>query len=318
MKTTSTTGLFLDPNLARYGFGPTHPFNNDRYAAFADLFQKHQLETKVTLLQGRSATDIEITRFHTPEYLRFVKEQSAKGVGFLDEGDTPVVPGIFEAAAYVVGTVLEAVYQIMQERIKYAFVPIAGLHHSHPAAASGFCVFNDCAIAINTLRKCYNIKNIAYVDIDVHHGDGVYYAFEDDENLIFADVHQSNLFPGTGFEYEQGTTQAKGKKVNIPLPAGAGDEEFFTVWPQVEALLEREKPEFILLQCGADSLAHDPLGFLRYSDKPHAYAAQQLCKIADQYASGRLLALGGGGYNLHNIARAWIAVTKSLIKSSFG
>lgn len=311
----TATAVFLDPKLAQYGFGPTHPFNNDRYAAFADLFLDLQLEKNVTLLQGRAATDAEITRFHTPEYLNFVKTKSDQGTGFLDAGDTPAVPGIFEAGAYVVGTVLEAVDRIMQGKIKRAFVPIAGLHHAHAGAASGFCVFNDCAVAINTLRQLYNVEKIAYVDIDVHHGDGVYYAFEDDPNLIFADIHQSPLFPGTGFEHEQGTAQAKGKKLNIPLPAGAGDKEFFAVWSQIEDLLERETPSFIILQCGADSLDQDPLAFLRYSDKPHAYAARRLCEIAQKYASGRILALGGGGYDLQNIARAWIAVTKSLIKA---
>jgi acetoin utilization protein AcuC len=312
----ASTGIYLDKQLAKYGFGEDHPFNNFRYAAFRDAFQHLLLEKRVKILKGRMATDSEITQFHTQEYLNFVKRKSAEGNGFLDYGDTPVVPGIFEAAAYVVGTVIDAVDQIMQGTIKRAFVPIAGLHHSHASAASGFCVFNDCAIAIHILRQKYNMGKIAYVDIDVHHGDGVYYAFENDPHVIFADIHESGIFPGTGFISEQGNDQAKGKKLNIPLPAGADDEDFFAVWPQVEKLIERERPAFIILQCGADSLANDPLADLQYSDKPHAYAAKRLCELANKYAEGRLLALGGGGYNLHNISRAWAAVVKSLTDTS--
>lgn len=309
-------GIFLDIHLAKYGFGPNHPFNNFRYAAFADALEQLHLDKNALILKGRLAKDSEITQFHTSEYVSFIKQKSTEGTGYLDHGDTPAMLGIFEAASYVVGTVLEAVDQIMQGTIERAFVPIAGLHHSHPEAASGFCVFNDCAIAIKTLRQKYHIEKIAYIDIDVHHGDGVYYGFENDPNLIFADIHQEGIFPGTGFTSEQGTGKATGKKLNIPLPAGAGDDEFFAVWPQIEELLEHERPEFIILQCGADSLRNDPLAFFQYSDKPHAYAAQRLCKIANKYAKGRLLALGGGGYNMHNISQAWIAVVKSLINTT--
>jgi len=313
----ASTGVYLDKQLAKYGFGEDHPFNNFRYGAFRDAFQKLLLDKQVMIMKGRLATDSEITQFHTQQYLNFIKKKSAEGNGFLDYGDTPAVPGIFEAAAYIVGTVLDAVDQMMQGTLKRIFIPIAGLHHSHAAAASGFCVFNDIAIAMHILRQKYKVEKIAYVDIDVHHGDGVYYAFENDADLIFADIHESGIFPGTGHQNEQGKNQAKGKKLNIPLPAGASDEDFFAVWPHVEELLEQEKPEFIILQCGADSLANDPLAGLQYSDKPHAYAARRLCELANKYARGRLLALGGGGYNLQNIARAWTAVVRSLIDTPF-
>lgn len=311
------TGIYLDPKLAKYGFGPNHPFSNFRYAAFADAFQHLHLEKKPVLLRGRLATEAEIADFHTLDYINFVKKKSIEGKGFLDYGDTPAFSGVFEAASYVVGTVLHAVDQIMEGDIKRAFVPIAGLHHAHANKASGFCVFNDCAIAIHHLRKKYGLEKIAYIDIDVHHGDGVYYAFEEDPHLFFADIHEGDIFPGTGFITEQGLGAGKGKKLNFSLDAGAGDADFFGFWPHIEALLAREKPEFILFQCGADSLANDPLAAISYSDQPHSHAAKRLCEFANTYAKGRLLALGGGGYNLHNIARAWIAVIQSLIHTPF-
>ncbi|MEN8132252.1 MAG: acetoin utilization protein AcuC, partial [Pseudomonadota bacterium] len=154
-----------------------------------------------------------------------------------------------------------------------------------------------------------------YVDIDAHHGDGVFYAFETDPRVIFADLHQDGrtLYPGTGFATETGAQEAKGTKLNIPMPPGAGDEQFMQAWPRVEALLESYPPQFILLQCGADSIAGDPITAMRYSSAAHAHAARRLRKLAERHCKGRLLALGGGGYNLGNIATGWTAVVEALL-----
>ena len=128
-------------------------------------------------------------------------------------------------------------------------------------------MFNDVGVVIDTLREQFGIQRIAYVDIDVHHGDGLYYPYEEDPDLIYADIHQDGrtLYPGTGHAHETGKGAAKGTKLNIPLLPGMGDKEFFEVWEAVEAHLRKFKPEFILFQCGADSLAGDPLAMLQYT-----------------------------------------------------
>jgi acetoin utilization protein AcuC len=205
----------------------------------------------------------------------------------------------------------------MSNRAKRAFIPIAGLHHAARDRAAGFCVFNDCGVAIEILRRKYALRTIAYVDIDAHHGDGVFYAFEADPDLVFADFHEDGryLYPGTGAADETGTGAARGTKLNVPLPPGADDAAFRAVWERAEALLRERQPEFILLQCGADSLAGDPITHLRLTAESHAYAARRLCALADEFGHGRVLAMGGGGYNRGNLARAWTRVVQSFLES---
>ncbi len=191
------------------------------------------------------------------------------------------------------------------------------MHHARRHVAAGFCVFNDCGIAIEYLRQQYGIKRVAYIDIDAHHGDGVFYSFEDDPDLLFADIHQDGrtLYPGTGAEDETGKGEAIGTKLNIPVPPFADDSVFQSVWPQVETYLQKYEPEFILLQCGADSIEGDPITNMAFSPASHAYATQRLCALADQYCDGKMLAMGGGGYNHDNIARAWTAVVDAMVKA---
>src|SRR5690606_2793967 len=145
---------------------------------------------------------------------------------------------------------------------------------------------------------------------DAHHGDGVFYAFESDPDLAFADLHEDGryLYPGTGSRSETGRGAAVGTKLNVPLPPGADDTAFLAAWEEVEVFLDDARPELILLQCGADSLAGDPFTHLRLSEAAHAHAARCLCVLADRHAEGRVLGMGGGGYNRANLARAWTRV----------
>jgi len=310
--------VYVGEALAAYGFGEEHPFGPDRMYAFQARMQELGLDSKVTIREPVQATETQILRFQAKDYLEQVKRQSLSGFGYLDACDTPAFKGIFEAASTVVGTVLAALDDIVSARCRQAFVPIAGLHHARRDAAAGFCVFNDCGIAIETLRQQYGIQRVAYVDIDAHHGDGVFYAFEDDADLVFVDFHEDGryLYPGTGAVEETGKGPATGTKLNIPMPPGAGDELFFKAWEPAEAFLDQAKPEFILLQCGADSLAGDPITHLEYTAQVHRHVARRLKLLAERHCGGRLLVLGGGGYNRDNLARAWTAVIEALLGES--
>ena len=181
--------------------------------------------------------------------------------------------------------------------------------------AAGFCVFNDCGVAIEALRNRYHCRRVAYIDIDAHHGDGVFYAFESDADVVFADLHEDGryLYPGTGAAEETGKGDAAGTKLNIPMRPEADDGDFMAAWPAAERHLEKYPPEFILLQCGADSLAGDPITHLHYSEASHRHAAGRLKTLAMKYCDGRMLALGGGGYNRENLARAWTAVVEAMV-----
>lgn len=311
---SANVAVVLSERLARYGFGDGHPFGSDRLAAFVREFSARGLADRVTVLEPRCATDAELRSFHSAEYLDFVRERSASGAGLLDGGDTPAFKGVYEAAAGVVGATLAAKDAIMSGSCRRAFVPIAGLHHAARNRAAGFCVFNDCGVVIEQLKSA-GLERIAYVDIDAHHGDGVYYAFEDDAAVVFADLHEDGryLYPGTGHAEETGRGAAAGTKLNLPLPPGSDDATFASVWPRVIAHLQKYAPEFIILQCGADSLEGDPITHLRFSPQVHARAARELAALADELGHGRVLALGGGGYNRSNLGKAWTAVVESLL-----
>ncbi len=311
----SSVHVYKGDEIARYGFGDPHPFGTDRHDVFHRELAAAGLGDDIHYAHPRRATVDELALFHTADYIDRVSRLSESGKGYLDDGDTPAIKGIFDAASDVVGSVLSAADQIMHGDIRRAFVPIAGLHHAARDRAAGFCVFNDCGIAAEYLRKNHGLARIAYVDIDAHHGDGMFYGFEDDPDLIFADIHEDGryLYPGTGAETETGKGRARGTKLNIPMAPGAEDGEFRLAWKKVEDYLERAQPEFILFQCGADSLEGDPITHLCYTEAAHAEAAASLCRIADVHCEGRIIGTGGGGYNRRNVARAWTRVVESFV-----
>jgi len=308
--------VYLGSELAAYNFGESHPFGPARHDRFSEQFLSLKLELNVDVLSPVDGTNEMLLLFHTSDYVDKVKKASVSGEGFLDCGDTPAFKNVYEIARTVVGTTVKGVDQIMQGQYKRGFTPIGGLHHARRDSAAGFCVFNDCGVAIEWLKKEYDLQRIAYVDIDAHHGDGIYYSFIDDPVVIFADIHEDGrfLYPGTGHESEQGEDLARGTKLNIPMPMYADDAAFMQAWDQVERFLDNMQPEFILFQCGADSISGDPITHLQYSPASHAYAAKQLCHLADKYSQGRIMTMGGGGYNLDNIANTWCAVVNSFIE----
>lgn len=311
------TAVYAGEALARYGFGEGHPFGPDRFGAFWQAFQASDTADKVIVRTPVKARPEDLLRFHSADYVNRVRAQSRTGAGYLDYGDTPAFPGVYEAARYVVGSVLDAVAGVRRGDFRRAFIPIAGLHHARRDSAAGFCVFNDCAVAIETLRQVHGVRRLAYVDIDAHHGDGVFYAFEEDPDVVIVDFHEDGryLYPGTGAAEETGRGAATGSKLNIPLAPHSDDTTFFRHWPRAERFVRDAQPEFILLQCGADSLAGDPITHLHLSTAAHAHAARCLRKIADQCCGGALIALGGGGYNRQNLARAWVAVVAALAEA---
>jgi acetoin utilization protein AcuC len=306
--------LIAGSELAAYGFPDGHPFGTDRYGAFMAELERSTVVPKLERRPPRLATRAELEYFHTPQYIDRVLQLSERGSGLLDAGDTPAFPGVYEAAATVVGGTLEALAAIITGPVRHAFIPIGGLHHATRDSAAGFCVFNDCGIAIEAARRLYDIRRVAYVDIDAHHGDGVFYAFEEDPDVLDADLHEDGrfLYPGTGSRSETGRGAAVGTKLNIPLPPGADDSVFRKAWDEVERYLEAAKPELILLQCGADSLGGDPITHLRLTAEAHAHAARRLGVLAERFAGGRVLGMGGGGYNRANLARAWTRVVEEL------
>lgn len=309
--------VYYGPTLARYGFGQAHPFGPDRLEAFWREAVARGLNERVTVAEPVAATEAELLAFHTAEYVTRVRQQSDSGQGYLDCGDTPAFHGVYEAACYVVGSTLDAGRRAASGAAPRAFIPIGGLHHATRQGAAGFCVFNDIGVLIEQLRIETGIRRFAYIDIDAHHGDGVYYGFAADPEVYIADIHEDGrfLYPGTGGVDERGEGAAHGTKLNVPLPPGADDAAFARAWPAVEEFVRAARPQMILLQAGADSIAGDPITHLRLSPRSHRRAAAALCALADDCCDGRLIACGGGGYNRDNLAAAWSEVVEAMLRS---
>ncbi|MBL4762328.1 MAG: acetoin utilization protein AcuC [Gammaproteobacteria bacterium] len=312
----SSVAVVAGSELADYHFGEEHPFGPQRHQAFLDGMENHQLMDKVAWLEPVRCDLNALQSFHTDEYIKKVNYCSKIGHGYIDQGDTPARKGIYEAAATVVGSVLLMIDRVMDKQYRRGFVPIAGLHHGYRDRASGFCVFNDCCIAIEHLRNTYQLQKILYVDMDAHHGDGVYYNYESDSSVYIVDFHEDGrfLYPGTGAVDEIGSAEGRGSKMNIPMPMYATDADFRAAWLTAETFIRSIKPDFIIFHAGADAMQGDPITHLEYSEKSYQLAAASLCQIADEVCDGRLLALGGGGYKLDNISKAWPVVIEAMLE----
>lgn len=314
-----TVGVAYGKASELYSFPGGHPLNLRRTKLFGEALPALAGKNpgSISIREPVMAEEEDLLLFHEKAYVDFVKEKSHTGVGYLDYGDTPAFPGVYEASLYTVGGTLDGLEQILDGKLDHFFNPVGGLHHARRERAGGFCVFDDPAIAIS---KCINdtkLSRVAYVDIDAHHGDGVFYGFEHDPRVIIGDIHEDGryLYPGTGFAHETGEGSARGTKLNAPLPPGSGDAAFVEAFDVVESFIRKFRPEFIFLQCGADGLKSDPITHLEYSARAHAYATKRLHWLAHEICGGRILATGGGGYNPENVRDAWIAVVKGLAGS---
>jgi acetoin utilization protein AcuC len=298
--------------LLRYSFPPPHPFNSARVARFWEELERQRLGELVVGPERADEETIEL--FHDEGHYEFVRKASLLGYGSLDEGDTPAFKGILEAAEYAVGSTLSCLEMTLSGEVDHGFNPVGGLHHARPDRSAGFCVFNDIGVSIEVLRR-RGLRRILYVDIDVHHGDGVFYPYQADPEVFIFDVHEDGrfLYPGSGRSDETGKGEAVGTKLNIPLLPGEGDGRSGEILLELEEFAIRADPEFVIFQCGADGLAGDPLGGLTFSDSFHSNVAGLLHKVAHKACKGRLIALGGGGYDPENCARAWTAVVRQLV-----
>jgi acetoin utilization protein AcuC len=284
-----------------------------------DLIRAYGLLERPELLivEPRSATLEEILTVHSEAYVRAVRRYSAEPElaaapegaqwGLAPGGDTPARAGMHEAAAAVCGSAITAAMLIWEGRVTQAFCPGCGLHHALANRASGFCVYNDIAIAIRALLDA-GAERIAFVDVDAHHGDGVQWLFYEDPRVLTCSVHESGryLFPGTGGLAERGAGDGAGTAVNVPLPPFSGSGPYLraieeVIGPAVRAF----RPDVLVTQHGADPHHADPLAHLQVSLGALGAAYRALRDIAFDAADGRWLVLSGGGYNIDLLARSW-------------
>jgi acetoin utilization protein AcuC len=307
---TPRRGLLVwDDRFLDYDFGPSHPFTQrSRQSAVRLLEELLPVDFPLDRIQDVPVAKREYLRtFHDAEYIDRVERVSRRNgsASPLDGGDTPSFPGCFEAAARVAEGAARAVDFTLGHGAP-SFHPAGGLHHAHPDRASGFCIFNDVALAIG--RAVASGHRVAYIDIDAHHGDGVMYGFYRSGQVLDIDFHQDGrtLFPGTGFPGETGRGDGRGLKVNLPLPPGAGDDALRPLFRQVVPPLVRTfHPDLIVLQHGADGHAGDPLTALQYTSAAYDEIDRTVLALAEELCDHRLVVTGGGGYRPESVARVF-------------
>jgi acetoin utilization protein AcuC len=300
--------LVFGPHSLAYDFGPHHPLTPQRFGPGIDLLRA---VGAVPGLAPSPAADEALWRVHLPAYVEAVRAFSADpsrpgamGIGL---SDNPAFAGMHEASAAVAGGSLAAMAAILRGESDHALHPGGGLHHAMASQAWGFCIYNDVALAVARARA--DGLRVLYVDLDVHHGDGVQAAFLRDPGAMTLSIHESGryLFPQTGFIDELGEGSAAGTSVNVPLEPHTGDDAWLaTVRSLVPALAAVFGPDVVVSQHGADSHAWDPLAHLRVTTTAMAEAARIVDAVAHRWAGGRWLATGGGGYDAYRVVpRAW-------------
>jgi acetoin utilization protein AcuC len=298
-----------------YDLGAMHPLKPARVLLTYDLIDAYGIldQAHVTSADARDATDDELLLVHTAPYVEAVKRagQGKRGpwwqFGF-GPGDNPIFRHMHEASARVAGASVTAAEALLSGRASHVFNPSGGLHHAMPDRASGFCVYDDPAVAIAWLQR-QGVGRMAYVDVDAHHGDGVQEIFYDDPTVLTISLHQSGdtLFPGTGFVDEIGGPGAEGSSVNVPLPPLTANRQWLDAFRRVvPPLLEAWKPEVLVTQLGCDTHCTDPLTNLLLTTGAYFETARMLHELAHSTAGGKWLATGGGGYQWARVVpRAW-------------
>lgn len=258
---------------------------------------------------------------HRDDYIQAVKQLNneddprrksvlAEQYGIQTE-DTPFFEGLHQAASAIVTGSVAAAESVMSGQSLHAFHLAGGLHHAFPDKASGFCVYNDAAIAIKHIRKQYNAR-VLYVDTDVHHGDGVQWVFYDDPDVCTYSIHETGkyLFPGTGYAYEKGLDKGFGATFNVPLEPFTEDESWLESFDvTIRKVIASFKPDVIISQHGCDAHAYDPLSHIHCSMRIYKQIPAILHELAHTYTGGKWIALGGGGYDIWRVVpRAWSLV----------
>jgi acetoin utilization protein AcuC len=295
-----------------YDFGPDHPLTPRRFGPSISLMRAAGADNFV---EPRVATDEELRRLHTSTYIQTVRGFSLdpwnhppmSGIG---PGDCPPFDNMHGASATVAGGSLEAVDRVLRGETAHAFNPGGGLHHAMAGRASGFCNYNDVALAVARARDAGH--RVLYVDLDVHHGDGTQALFWDDPNVLTFSIHETGLtlFPGSGFVDETGGPDAPGTAVNIPLQPYSGDASWLAaVQRALPALADAFAPTFLVSQHGCDTHAYDPLAHLRLTTNAYRAATVLLDQVAHEHCQGRWVATGGGGYDAYRVVpRSWTMV----------
>jgi acetoin utilization deacetylase AcuC-like enzyme len=300
------TRVFYDPATRRHEPSGDHPENPQRLDAVMEAARTLERQGRLGVATPRPASEDEILRVHSPEYLKLVRSEIAAGRRALSTGDTEISPGSLDAALAAAGTVVSAVDAVMGGRARNAFCALRPPgHHASQARGMGFCVFNNIAIGARHAARRHGVERILIADWDVHHGNGTQAVFWNDGSVLFFDTHQHPWYPGTGSPDETGEGKGRGLIVNRPFPAGSGRNEILGAFRTgLVPAAERFRPELVMISAGFDSRSGDPLGQFTLTDADFADLTTIVLEIARQHARGRVVSVLEGGYARDGLARA--------------
>lgn len=309
-----TCVLVWSDELAGYRFRPGHPLDPRRLELTISLIRAMELVDGRQVIEPGPATDEELLLVHEPEYVRAVRTASADPTARVDPRfglgtqDVPAVERMHEMSLAVVASTLTAARLVASGQATRALALAGGLHHAHAAAASGFCVYNDLAVAIRWLQQERGMR-VMYIDYDAHHGDGVQDIFYADPDVLTVSLHESGLylFPATGFVDELGTGDGHGFSANVPLEAQTEDRSFLDAFDSlVPELAAAFRPDILVVQTGCDTHGFDPLTHMRCTTNLSEALMQRVVALAEEHCYGRIVATGGGGYAIRTVVpRAW-------------
>ncbi len=309
------SALIADPVCREHDTGHGHPESSRRFDTVVQALEAAGLPGKMLALDPREVGTDDLLLAHTAEYVALAEREIRSGADQLSTGDTVVSRHSWEAALKAAGSGMAAVDAVVEGKVERAFCVVRPPgHHATAGQGMGFCVFNNIALAARHAQRRHGIGHVLIVDWDVHHGNGTQDIFYEDGSVFFFSTHQSSWYPGTGSADETGAGAGKGTTLNCPLPAFSGRKEIFACFEEkLLPVVEKFRPELVLISAGFDSRMEDPLGHFLLTDEDFADLTRMVLKIAKQHAGGRVVSLLEGGYNLRGLASAAAAHVAALV-----
>jgi acetoin utilization deacetylase AcuC-like enzyme len=300
------TAVVHTPLYADHDTGAGHPESPLRYTVVVNALKKSALCRNLLWLEPREAEEPELAPCHSEKYIQTAKHDILAGHHYLSTGDTAVCRWSWKPAVHAAGASFTAVDAVMESRAKNAFCVVRPPgHHATRVRGMGFCVFNNIALAARYAQQRYGIGKVLIADWDVHHGNGTQDIFYEDDSVFFFSTHQWPWYPGTGARDETGRGRGLGTTMNRPFPAGAGRAEILGAFgDDLQAAVQKFKPELILTSAGFDSRHGDPLGHFLLTDEDFADLTRLMLDVADEFADGRLVSVLEGGYQLEGLSQA--------------
>src|SRR5689334_14112873 len=312
---SSRTGFIYNERFLLHDAGTGHPERPDRLRAIVARLHENGLWQRMQHPLIDDAPEERILRVHAPEHLAFVREACASGRRILDGGDTHACPASYEVALLAAGGVLAAVDAVMGGILANAFCAVRPPgHHAERNAVMGFCLFNNVAVGVRYAQDQYGARRVAVLDWDVHHGNGTQHLFESDPSVLFISLHEYPLWPGTGARSETGLGAGDGTTLNIPMPAGSGEEAYLEAFRRdVLPTLDGYRPDLIFISAGFDAHRDDPLAHCELVEESFAKLTSLVMAEAGRLCSGRIVSVLEGGYALRALAGSVAAHCRALL-----